>query len=321
MFLTFDVMGDLAFGKPFGMLETEGLNGSDMFIKTMHGFSRVVGSVSNVPWFMLLLQWLPGLSGEFGNFERWCGHMVEKRKQFTPEKPDIFHFLLEAEPQNVGEHHIDLIAEAQLASVAGSDTTANTFINIFTQLANNPHTLQKLQHEIDAIYNAQYGTDKGSDDKGSDVPEVILNGNSAATRYLDAVINEGLRLNPAVPSGAQRVTTEGGVTINELTALLPQNPDERSFPEPHKFMPERWYELDKEIIMKQKTAFIPFSVGAFGCVGKSLALLELRMVTAKILHKFNVSSAEGNSVEKLYNNSFDGFTLLIGDIEVVFTPR
>jgi cytochrome P450 len=95
-----------------------------------------------------------------------------------------------------------------------SDTTANTFINIFTQLANNPHTLQKLQHEIDAIYNAQYGTDKGSDDKGSDVPEVILNGNSAATRYLDAVINEGLRLNPAVPSGVQRVTTEGGVTIN-----------------------------------------------------------------------------------------------------------
>jgi hypothetical protein len=83
MFLTFDVMGDLAFGKPFGMLETEGLNGSDRFIKTMHGFSRVVGSVSNVPWFMLLLQWLPGLSGEFGNFERWCGHMVEKRKQLS----------------------------------------------------------------------------------------------------------------------------------------------------------------------------------------------------------------------------------------------
>lgn len=87
-----------------------------------------------------------------------------------------------------------------------SDTTANTFINIFTQLANNPHVLQKLQHEIDAIYNAQYDTDKGSV-----VPEVILNGNSATTRYLDSVINEGLRLNPAVPGGVQRVTPEEGV--------------------------------------------------------------------------------------------------------------
>lgn len=71
MFLTFDVMGDLAFGKPFGILETEGLDGADSFIKTMHGFTRVVGSVSHVPWFMFLLQWLPGsLSGEFDNFER-----------------------------------------------------------------------------------------------------------------------------------------------------------------------------------------------------------------------------------------------------------
>lgn len=95
-----------------------------------------------------------------------------------------------------------------------SDTTAITLINIFTQLANNPHVLQKLQREIDAIYNAQYDTDKGSDDKGLDVPEVILNGNSVATRYLDSVINEGLRLNPAVPSGVQRVTPEEGVTIN-----------------------------------------------------------------------------------------------------------
>lgn len=87
MFLTFDVMGDLSFGKPFGMLETEGLNGSDSFIKTMHGFTRVIGSVSHVPWFMRLLQWLPGcLSGEFINFERWCGHMVEKRKQASARR-------------------------------------------------------------------------------------------------------------------------------------------------------------------------------------------------------------------------------------------
>lgn len=39
--------------------------------------------------------------------------------------------------------------------------------------------------------------------------------------------------------------------------------------------------------------------GPYACVGKSLALLELRMVTARILRKYNVELAEGVTVEKV----------------------
>ena len=66
---------------------------------------------------------------------------------------------------------------------------------------------------------------------------------------------------------------------------------------------------------------MPFNVGAYGCVGKQLAYMELRSVLAKMLLNFDVAFAPGEDGSKLINETKDFFVLGLGDLEVVFTER
>lgn len=73
----------------------------------------------------------------------------------------------------------------------------------------------------------------------------------------------------------------------------------------------------------------------FSCVGKSVALLQLRIVTAKIMRNFNFRwpevSGSGDSVadkvvrkdmlEKVMRNARDTFTITMGDMEMIFEER
>lgn len=75
-----------------------------------------------------------------------------------------------------------------------SDTTAATLTNIFFHLSADLTLYKKLQTELDALPDLSH-------DKLTGV------------KLLDAVINETLRLHPAVPSGTQRLSPPGGMTI------------------------------------------------------------------------------------------------------------
>ena len=53
---------------------------------------------------------------------------------------------------------------------------------------------------------------------------------------------------------------------------------DKSFARASEFIPERWYSRPE--MVDDKRAFTSFSIGRFACVGKNLALAELRFVTA-----------------------------------------
>lgn len=73
-------------------------------------------------------------------------------------------------------------------------------------------------------------------------------------------------------------------------------------------------------MVKHNAAFAPFSLGPFGCIGKNLALMELRTLTARLLLKFNLALAPGEDGHRLLYETRDHFTLALGDLDVVFTP-
>lgn len=75
-----------------------------------------------------------------------------------------------------------------------SDTTAATLTNIFFHLVSDRPLYEKLQAELDALSDLSH-------DKLRDI------------KLLDAVINETLRLHPAVPSGTQRLSPPEGMTL------------------------------------------------------------------------------------------------------------
>jgi cytochrome P450 family 628 len=124
----------------------------------------------------------------------------------TPDRPDVFTWILEAfeskEAPSI-QDRMDLVGDAYLIVVAGSDTTAATLTCLFFMLATHPQALKKLQAEVDAYHLANEGLGFEST-------------SLAKLPYLDAVINESLRLQPTVPSGVQRETPPEGLRIGDV---------------------------------------------------------------------------------------------------------
>ena len=95
------------------------------------------------------------------------------------------------------------------------------------------------------------------------------------------------------------------------------DPDPTIYPSPDTFAPERWY--SKPDMVKHKDAFAPFSAGPMGCIGKNLAMSELRTTTTKLVLKFDFKLADGEDGERLMHQTRDHFTVDPGELELEFT--
>jgi tryprostatin B 6-hydroxylase len=62
-------------------------------------------------------------------------------------------------------------------------------------------------------------------------------------------------------------------------------------------------------------------LGPYGCIGKPLALMQIRTIAAKIILNFDVQFADGEDGTKLLENSRDHFTLGLADLNLVFKKR
>ena len=71
-------------------------------------------------------------------------------------------------------------------------------------------------------------------------------------------------------------------------------------------------------MIKYKDAFAPFSMGPFGCIGKSLAYVELRTVTARLINRFDVSLAPGEDGKRIIWETIDHFTVDPGHLDICF---
>lgn len=203
---SFDVMGRLAFGKDYGMLD---------FGEKHHALKMLSDGMAPVGfrlpiWFFRVLIRIPGLGAGFQEFVQFCIDELawRVRNAEMAERDgaaDIMSFLLEAytdiqSPENSRSLH----ADARLIIVAGSDTTAAALKYLFYHLAQRPDIVAKLRVELDPLFaNDQHD----------------LNVQSAP--YLHACITEALRLHPPVPSGVSRLVPTQGVKIGDT--FIPPN--------------------------------------------------------------------------------------------------
>jgi cytochrome P450 family 628 len=77
-FYSFDVMGDLAFGKSFNMLR-DGVK--HYFMKTLHADMVNVGILSHLPWLFPIFKAIPVLNAENKRFWEFVTGLVEERIQ------------------------------------------------------------------------------------------------------------------------------------------------------------------------------------------------------------------------------------------------
>ena len=120
--------------------------------------------------------------------------------------------------------------------------------------------------------------------------------------YLSSVINETLRM--YMVTAAKRECNKdyewNGMIIPEnieVNILLDaMSNDERYFPEPEKFLPERERPLER---------FLPFGNGPRACVAMRFAVFEIKLALTKILSKYRF--------EKCSKTVVSSFFTLIGD--------
>lgn len=62
-------------------------------------------------------------------------------------------------------------------------------------------------------------------------------------------------------------------------------------------------------------------MGPFGCIGKNLALMELRTLTTRLITRFDMKLAPGEDGTRLLKQTKDHFTVDLGDVEILFTER
>ncbi|KAH8808644.1 cytochrome P450 monooxygenase-like protein [Xylogone sp. PMI_703] len=311
-YYSFDVMGDLAFGKSFGMLE----NGkTHPALKVVHEGQKLLGYITPLPWLVPILRLFPAaLSGE-QKFRIWLKEQIEKRAKMDIKDPDLMSYLLD-EAHKVGGIEADLhwlIGDSQLIVVAGSDTTAATLVYLFYHLAREPEQVRKLREELAPL-----------------VPDITNISHQAIqdAPHLNGAINETLRLHPPVPSGVLRVTPPEGINVGDTyipgnttvsTPFYPLGHLEKVYPHSEDFFPERWY--SRPDLLPYKDCFAPFSVGRYSCIGKNLALMEVRTVTALLLLSFDVKFAPGEDGSRLLVDSQDAFTIFFAALNLVFSKR
>ncbi|KAL4805917.1 cytochrome P450 monooxygenase [Aspergillus unguis] len=307
-YYSFDIMGDLSFGKSFDML----VDGKEAYIlKKLHADMQNIGLFSHLTWLFPFFKRIPGLNADYLKFWDWVGEQVKARIDNRPDRPDVFSWILDAferGPKTM-QDLADLYGDAYLIIVAGSDTTAATLTNLFFHIAHSPKLQKQLQAELDALPDLSHESLVG-------------------VKFLDALVNETLRLHPAVPSGTQRMTPPEGISIGDqyipgdVMVCIPSHTlfrDARVFERPEEFLPERW--TTQPELVKDPSAFIPFNAGPYSCVGKQLALMELRRVVAEVFTRYGVCFAPGQTEAAFLGGKKDTFTLAAGPLELVFSRR
>jgi len=169
---------------------------------------------------------------------------------------------------------------------AGHETTANALSWTFELLSRHPLVLQKLRTEVNTVLGDRAATIE-------DVP---------ALRYARFVFDESLRVRPPVFLTGRIVLEAhelGGVALapDTLVLLSPwvTGRDERYFPNPEGFDPDRWEALSQPKALPPM-AFFPFGGGARKCVGEAMAYLEGVLVLATLVQRVSLELVPGHPV-------------------------
>ncbi|RDL38559.1 Cytochrome P450 [Venustampulla echinocandica] len=298
-YLAFDMIGDLAFGAPFGMLE----KGKDITeiqltpggpisyapaVEVLNRRGEVSGTLGCLPQLKPFAKYFPDpfFTQGLEAIQNLAGMAVARVAQRLDGKQDVDRVdllarLMEAKDESgnpMGRE--ELTAEALTQLIAGSDTTSNTSCAILYWILKTPGVLQKLQKELDEAIP-----------DGTDVPnfETVKD-----LKYMRNVIQETMRIHSTSSLGLPRVAPPGpGVdilghhfpphTVLSVPAYTIHHSKEIWGDDADEFVPERWDNLTE----RQKGAFIPFSHGPRSCVGRNVAEMELALIVSTTFRRYD----------------------------------
>ncbi|KAG6917442.1 hypothetical protein DXG01_002528 [Tephrocybe rancida] len=322
----YDIMNDIAFGNEIEMMQNQDIGGLRDVMQKIQPIFLVNGIM---PWLPEIINKIPGVAEKTTRFRKFTLQRVLTRLKNGSASRDLFYHLADEGRLEATRPPVEQVAsDVYLVIVGGSDTTSAALCNVFYHLMAHPVAYARLQAEID--------------ESGLAANDFV---GLAQLPYLSAVINETFRVLAPLFSGSMRSPLVGsgshmlgshyipeGTTTNVHNYTMQR--DARNFsPLPESFVPERWLPEERQLalepeifadrarIVHNTAAFLPFSHGPADCIGKKLAMQELRAVIFAVLKQFDVRFAPEYNSRRWEAELCDFYVIRKGELPVVLSLR
>ncbi|KAJ3126342.1 hypothetical protein HK098_007606 [Nowakowskiella sp. JEL0407] len=172
--------------------------------------------------------------------------------------------------------------------LAGHETTANTLTWGVLEMAYHPEIVEKLREEVDRVIGDGYPTFE----------------QLSSLKYVDAFVKETLRIHPVLPINGRTasqdldLTTSDGNTLRVkkgamvLVSLVRVHRSKECWGEnADEFYPDRWLIKKGDTVeefVPSPGSYLPFWDGPHNCIGQKIALVEAKMMIARLVQRFNV---------------------------------
>ncbi|KKA30861.1 hypothetical protein TD95_000748, partial [Thielaviopsis punctulata] len=310
-YLSVDILGEMCYGRSFGMLNSEE---NRWVVHTMSQAAKftllraVMPIMSNVRLASLIM---PGISSIRRRFVSYSMAQLNARTALEYEKEktssdgekhavrhDFCHYMMNSRHGAASFSPAEMRGECVLLLIAGSDTTAATLSATMFYLVRHPAQLSIVAAELRSTF--------------SSVSDIRSGTALSSCVRLRACVDEAMRLSPAVGSVLPRqVDTDNfivdghhiprGSVIGVPSYALHHNP--AAHVRPYSFIPERWLAgafnpalgrpTTAEDVAQTSAACAPFSIGPRGCIGKSVAYMEIMTALGRLLWLYDVRQAVG----------------------------
>jgi cytochrome P450 len=179
----------------------------------------------------------------------------------------------------------ELHDQCKVIFLAGHDTSATALQWWCWLMAENPQAAQRAREELDRVLGQR-------DPTPDDMPQLD---------WLVATLKEAMRLYPPAPSLIARRATadipvgDWVIPARSVVALVPWivHHDARWFPQPEAFKPERFTAGAPAL---PRGAWMPFGAGPRVCIGQHFAMLEMTLVAAMLLQRYELRTEPGEPV-------------------------
>ena len=296
-YATFDIIGDFIWSSSFGCLD-QGISHPWIEVIAQFKVALIVGAFKFYPPLDKILNFITPKSAMADLWMIWktTENKISQRLALSVERKDVISYMVagsDADPS----HHMsleELEINSMLLVVAGSESVTTVLVGAIHWLVRTPAVLQNLVREVRTAYPKE---------------EDITGASLSKLNYLNAVIQETLRLCPTIPDGMRRQVPIGGAPVaghllpEGTVVSIPQWATYQSptnFYKPQEFLPGRWIggesNAPSPYSADRTDAFNPFSLGSHNCPGRALAHLETRLILAKLVWHFDLAASLENDL-------------------------
>ncbi|MCJ1379675.1 hypothetical protein MMC17_002777 [Xylographa soralifera] len=265
--VAFDILADLSFGEPFNCLTEKKYRPWVHLISGTWKIVTYVSALKSIAPSLTLLQFLMPKSIVQKQLTKF-NIIIDRVKQrvsttLEPSRPDFLSYIIKHNERKAdGLSDTEVISNASLFVTAGTETVATLLSGLTYLLIKNSQALKTLTKEVRSSFEHE--------------SDVTIQ-NVSHLGYLNACIQEALRLYPPVPEGLPRIVPpEGDVICGQWVpgntfvqvSSYAANLSPSNFTSPTVFLPERWLPSSPpEFQDDKKGACQPFSVGPRNCIG------------------------------------------------------